>query len=189
MAKFKKGQVVYFYEQTGEYEGQIRSGNITAATKDLLTGVIKYKVKVCPVMGNLWSYFCEYERELDFDQLYTSRKQIEKEYKEEIIYGDLSRKLAKLEELLVRTIAEAKPKFENGSWGTTITLNGGEITSKIVVNAKDVEIEGIGSLQEEFKKLKKDVTDLKKKIKPKTKKPVVKEKESKTEEQTVTGTK
>ena len=153
MKQFKKGQVVYFYEKTGEYEGQIRSGSITAATKDLLTGIIKYKVKVCPITGDLWSYLREYERELDFDQLYTSRKQIEKEYKEEIIYGDFSRKLAKLEELLVRAIAEAKPKFENGSWGTTLTLNGGEITSKIVVNAKDVEIEGIGSLQDPEERL------------------------------------
>jgi len=176
---FKKNQLVYFYEQTGEYEGAIRSGTIIAATKDLLTGKISYKVKVCPKMGDLWSFFGEHEINLSADQLYTSKKQIEKEYKEEIIYGDFSRKLAKLEELLEKAIAEAKPKFENGSWGTTLTLNGGEITSKLVVNANDVEIEGIGSLQEEFKKLKKDVADLKKKIKPKTKKPVVENKEAK----------
>lgn len=172
--KFKKNQIVYFYEQTGEYEGRIRTGFITEAVKDLLSKTIIYTVRVDK--GDVYSYFHDSEYHLTEDSLYSSKKKIEKEWKDEIVYGNLSSELHKMERLLLEVLNEVKPKLDKNNQ-LTLTLSSKEfLTNTVRIDAENVEVKGIGNLQEEITKIKKEIKNIKRKIKPQTKKPVVKEK-------------
>ena len=169
--KFKVGQTVYYYLSYGDYTGNIVVGVITKAIKDLSTKKTIYTVKTdCNWVWNS-------TRELTADHLYASREKIEKEYKEEIVYNNLHKRINELEKLL-RDVYNELTKDEHKGWeGMTLNINGETQFKTLKVQAEDVDIEGIGSLKKEFEKLKKEITKIKKSIKPKTKKPVEKEKE------------
>ena len=172
--KIKKGQTVYFYKSTGQYEGTILSGTVVAITKDLVSGKVTYTIKTAAVDGE-WAWFSNRDYTLEADQIYTSSKQIEKEYKEEIVYGKLSKKLDNLDTLLNKVFNEVKEPIVKENW-QSLTISGlKEFSSKLQVNAEDVVI-GEMSLKAEINKLKKDIASIKKQIKPKTKKPVVEKK-------------
>ena len=170
----KKNQLVYFYEKTGEYQGTILAGTITSIVKDLQKGTTLYHVKVAKAFQDWDIWYVNREVVLTKDQIYTSKKQIEKEYKEEIVYNGLTRQLQHIETLLsdIRHEAREKPVIVD-KW-QTLTITGEKAFSKLCVSAEDITI-GDRNLLEEIDKLKKEVNSIKKKIKPKTKKPVVKE--------------
>lgn len=171
--KFKKNQTVYFYQRTGQYQGAIVAGFISEATKDLLTGKVTYTVKVDT--GDTYSWFFRNTYTLSEDNLYSSKKKIEKEWKDEIVYGNLSSKLDKLERLLNEVLNEVKPKLDQNKTLDFVLGSKEFSTNTIKIEAENLEVKGIGNLQEEISKIKKEIKDIKKKIKPQTKKPVIKE--------------
>ena len=174
--KFKKNQLVYFYQTTGEYRGTILSGVITSIVQDLEKDKVFYNIKVTNTYYDWDAWYLNNFYKLEKDQLYTSKKQIEKEYKNEIIYNTLYQKLSNIETILNNIFSEVKEKeVIKDSW-QTLTITGEKVFSKLCVNAEDVSI-GSMSIKEEIEKLKKEINSIKKKIKPKTKKPVTKEKE------------
>ena len=176
--KFKVGQKVYYYQVTGEYIGGIVEGIITKAIKDLATNKITYTVDTAKDCWWVWSR----EKELTADYLYSSRKAIEKEYKEEIIYNNLYQEMRSLEKILDQVYAELTKDAHKDFNGLTLSINGENKFSTLYVNANDINIEGIGSVKEKVDELNREIAELKKKIKPKTKKQVIKkDKEENTE--------
>ena len=163
----KKNQVVYFYQSTGEYQGTIIAGVVKSIIKDLTTNKVTYTVKTTK------GFICE-DFELSKDSIYTSRKQIEKEYKEEIIYGNLSRRLVRIESLLNDAIITVKEPIVKEDWQSLFLGDEKDKYTTLYVDAKDVKI-GEMSIKEELDNLKREINSIKKKIKPKTKKPVVRE--------------
>lgn len=159
MTHFKIGQTVYYYYGS-ESIGYMVTCEIKQATKDLATGKITYVVST----GENYSWFSD--RKLTDDYLYASKKQLLKEHKDEIAYGALKAKLDTIENALDKIMLEYAEKMQVNpvSWAT--------------ISANDFKtalyVEGIGNVQEEFDKLKKEVADLKKKIKKPTKKTVTK---------------
>jgi len=172
MAKFKKGQTVYFYRTSGDYLGEIIHGTISGATKDLLTGETSYVVSI---PANLF-YLCYLNEEtVKAENLYTSKKQIYKEHRDEIAYLNLYKKIDKLDKAVNKVFAEYAEKIEAAPGFATLSISSIDQTSHIV-------IDGIGDLRTEFDKLKDEVANIKKKIKKSTKKPVVKKTEEKKNE-------
>jgi hypothetical protein len=172
MQKFKTGQKVYFYQSTGEYEGTIVEGIILSITKDLSTKKVTYKINTEKGFSYL-SYFANKEFYLTSDQIYSSKKKIEKEYKDEIVYGNLNRKLNELDIILTSIYNEVKEKeIIKDNW-KTLAITGEKAFSKLHIKAEDITI-GDRNLIEEIDKLKKEISSIKKKIKTtKSKKPVV----------------
>ena len=170
--KYKVGQKVYYYLSYGDYTGSIVEGTIVKAIKDLSTKKTVYTVKTeC-------NWVWDTRKDLTADYLYPSRKAIEKEYKEEIVYNNLHKRIDELEKLLSQVYAELTKDEHKGLEGMTLQINGETQFKTLKVQAEDVDIEGIGSLKKEFEKLKKEIAKIKKAIKPKTKKPVEKEKDA-----------
>src|SRR5574344_2184626 len=97
--KLLRGQKVYYFRETGSYMGQIMSGNILEAKKDMYTGKIFYTIEhYCGEM--LLSFGYARTITLSNEHLYTSLKKIVKDYKEYLIYGALLEKVQKIEKLL-----------------------------------------------------------------------------------------
>ena len=167
--KFKVGQQVYFYQTTGDYQGDIVEGTITKAIKDLETNKVIYTIKT----ANDWLWYKT--RELTSEYLYYSRKAIEKEYKEEIVYNNLAKKADNLQATLDKIYKELAKDEHKDFIGQTLTLSGLKNFNTACIGTADINIDGIGSVKEELTKLKKDINKIKKEIKPKTKKVVVKE--------------
>ena len=174
--KFKKNQLVYFYQKTGEYKGTILSGVITSIIQDLEKDKVFYNIKVTNTYCDWDAWYIDHNFKLEKDQLYTSKKQIEKEYKDEIIYNTLYQKLSNVETILNNIFSEVKEKEVIKDNWRTLTITGEKTFSKLYVNAEDISIGNV-SVKEEIEKLKKEIASIKKKLKPKTKKPVIKEKE------------
>ena len=184
MSRFKVGQKVYFYQITGDYTGTIVEATVKKATKDLATNKITYSVEV-PYCFPLWNYtgFGSHALDLLEENLYSSKKKIEKEYKEEIVYNNLKEKIDGLHSILLEVKTELQKDEHKDFTGMTLSINGEKSFSTICLNSEDVVISGLGSIKEKVEGLEKEIKAIKKKIKPKTKKPVVK-KEEKTEEET-----
>lgn len=161
MKRFKIGQTAYYYlENCGI--GRIIACTIKQATKDLDTGKITYLVVSADE-----NYSWINNRTLTSDYLYVSEKQIMKEHKDEMAYRVLEDKLDDINKALNRIMNEYAEKMTANpvSWAT---ISAADTTASLYV-------EGIGNVQEEFNKIKKEVEILKKKIKKPTKKTVKKE--------------
>lgn len=171
--KFKVGQKAYYYLSTGEYQGKIVEVVISQAIKDLATGKITYRVEAAN--NACWQWYFDSNRDITADYLYKNKKAIEKEYKEEIVYNDLNKKIDELQKILSSVYGELIKDEHKDFSGMTLTINGENAFRNVYVQAEDLNISGIGSLKEELEKLKKEVNKIKKQIKPKTKKPVIKE--------------
>lgn len=175
--KIKKGKTVYFYRSIGEYQGTIVEGIVSSITKDLSTGEVTYTV----ITGNdshYLGYFINKTFDLKSNQIYLSKKKIEKEYKDEIVYGNLNRKLNELDIILTNIYNEVKEKeIIKDNW-KTLTITGEQtLNSKLYIKAQDITV-GDRNLIEEIDKLKKEISSIKKKIKTtKSKKPVIEKKE------------
>lgn len=165
MKKFKVGQTVYYFLggvhcDSGTPMGKIVTCKIKKATKDLFTGKVTYTVST----GGWGYYNSDRDVELSAEYLYADRKKIEKEHKDEIAYMVFLEKLNSIENVLYKIMNEYADKMTANpiSWAT--------------ISAADTKaslyIEGIGNVQEEFDRLKKEVEILKKKIKKPTKKSV-----------------
>lgn len=170
--RIKKGQTIYYFMPTGEYVGKIYSGVVKNITKDLTTGHIDYEIE----SGlNIFGY----TRRLNADQIYTSKKKIESEYKDELRYGAILSKLREVEKLLYETIDKCKDKINE-----ELKINGQciAISEDNTSFRRDLYIAGIGNVGEEISKMRKDIESLKKRFKSKSKKPVIdKKKEEKGE--------
>ena len=177
--RFKVGQKVYYYLNCGDYTGEIVTCVIKQATKDLSTGKITYRVSVDNESATFWRLTFLTERDLTDEYLYASKKQIEKEYKDEIAYNKLYKEMCSLENSLIelksKLASEQEYKIPDGM---TLSIGGTkQYFNKLYVEAKDVVIDGKVSLKEEIDKLKKRVKSLEKNIKQKTKKAVVSKKD------------
>jgi len=181
MGRFKAGQKVYFYQITGEYVGTIIEGTIKKIVKDLSTGEVTYSLDIPSHPLWLWNYNTEHLVELREENLYSSRKKIEKEYKDEIVYNNLKEKIDRLQSILLDVRTELQKDEHKDFTGMTLNITGEKAFSTICLNSDDVVISGIGSIKEKVEELEKEVKSIKKKIKPKTKKPIVKKEEKKEE--------
>ena len=161
MKIFKVGQTVYYYLESDGI-GRIVECVIKQVTKDLSTKKITY------VVGSEHEYgwLRLNDRALTSDCLYASKKQIMKEHADAMAYRVLDDKLSAIETALNKILSEYAEKILANpvSWAT--------------ISANDCKtslyVDGIGDLEEEFNKLKKEVTDIKKKLKKPTKKSVKK---------------
>ena len=161
MKIFKVGQTVYYYLESDGI-GRIVECKVKQVTKDLSTKKITY------VVGS--EHDCGWlrlnDRALTSDYLYASEKQIMKEHADAMAYKVLDDKLNSINAALNKILNEYAEKIIANpvSWAT--------------ISANDCKtslyIDGIGNVQEEFDKLKKEVADIKKKIKKPTKKSVKK---------------
>lgn len=173
MKKFKVGQTVYYFLggvhcSSGTSIGRVVACKIKKATKDLSTGQVTYAVST-----EGWGYFgSDRDVELSAEYLYDDRKKIEKEHKDEIAYMALFEKLTSVENVLYKIIHEYAEKMTASplEWATLKVDN---------TAATKLYVDGIGDVQEEFDKLKKEVEILKKKIKKPTKKSVKPKEETK----------
>lgn len=159
MKRFKVGQTVYYYLESDGI-GRIVECVIKQATKDLSTKKITY------VVGSEHEYgwLRLNDRALTSDCLYANKKQIMKEHADAMAYRTLDDKLNNIDAALKKILSEYAEKIQANpvSW---LTISADDCKTSLYVD-------GIGDLQEEFNKLKKEVTDIKKKIKKPTKKSV-----------------
>ena len=159
MKIFKVGQTVYYYLESDGI-GRIVECKIKQVTKDLSTKKITY------VVGS--EHDCGWlrlnDRALTSDYLYASEKQIMKEHADAMAYRALDDKLSTIETALNKIFNEYTEKILANpvSW---MTISADDCKTSLYVD-------GIGDLKEEFDKLKKEITDIKKKIKKPTKKSV-----------------
>ena len=159
MKIFKVGQTVYYYLESDGI-GRIVECKIKQVTKDLSTKKITY------VVGS--EHDCGWlrlnDRALTSDYLYASEKQIMKEHADAMAYKALDGKLNNIDAALKKILSEYAEKILANpvSWATISTDD----------CKTSLYVDGIGDLKEEFNKLKKEVTDIKKKIKKPTKKSV-----------------
>ena len=161
MKIFKVGQTVYYYLESDGI-GRIVECVIKQVTKDLSTKKITY------IVGSEHEYgwLSLNNKALTSDYLYASKKQIMKEHADAMAYRVLDDKLNNIDTALDKILTEYTEKIQANpvSWAT--------------ISADDCKtslyIDGIGNVQEEFDKLKKEVADIKKKIKKPTKKSVKK---------------
>ena len=159
MKIFKAGQTVYYYLESDGI-GRIVECVIKQVTKDLSTKKITY------VVGS--EHDCGWlrlnDRALTSDYLYASEKQIMKEHTDAMAYRALDDKLNNIDAALKKILSEYAEKILANpvSWATISTDD----------CKTSLYVDGIGDLKEEFNKLKKEVTDIKKKIKKPTKKSV-----------------
>lgn len=166
--KFKKGQPVYFFKQTGEFSGQIIRGSVKEATKDLLTGKVWYIIDCLPY-GFLFA--APLTERVSKENLYTNIKKLKKDYRELIMYGDFLAKIDKLEKFCAAVVDQCADKIDAVS---PLRLTGAEfsgtkvsiIDSHLYKNGRD--------LIEEIDSMKATIEDIKKKIKKPGKKPVIK---------------
>ena len=161
MKIFKVGQVVYYYLESDGI-GRIVECVIKQVTKDLSTKKITY------VVGSEHDYgwLSLNNKALTSDYLYASKKQIMKEHADAMAYRALDDKLNSIDAALKKILDEYTEKIQANpvSWAT---LSVDDCKTSLYVD-------GIGNVQEEFDKLKKEVADIKKKIKKPTKKSVKK---------------
>ena len=161
MKIFKVGQTVYYYLESDGI-GRIVECKIKQVTKDLSTKKITYVVDSEHECG--WLRLND--RALTSDYLYASKKQIMKEHADAMAYRALDDKLNSIDAALKKILNEYAEKILANpvSWAT--------------ISANDCKtslyVDGIGNVQEEFDKLKKEVADIKKKIKKPSKKSVKK---------------
>ena len=178
--KFKVNQRVYYFKSAGPFMGEIVAATVKAATKDLLTGHITYTVATdtSPFFGFWQTSTTEL---LWSKNLYSSRKKIEADYKEFLLYGSLSAKMDVLEKFLDRVMLTCAQKIsqellevsiDGGRTSNTVTI----ASNKLLLNTVD---NGVICVQEELEKIKAELAVLKKKIKTPKKKPVVKKEEAK----------
>lgn len=170
--KLKKGQKVYYFKLSAQYMGEIISGTITKATKDMFSGTVSYVVEssIYSLLSAWGSSTCETVSE---ENLYTKLKKIQRDYKEYLIYGTLLSKLDRLERTLDAVMRECAEKISLHTDG--IMLMSGEFAKTSVrISNEDLFIDGVGNVGEEIKKMKASIDSLKKKIKTPKKKPVVK---------------
>ena len=161
MKIFKVGQTVYYYLESDGI-GRIVECVIKQVTKDLSTKKITY------VVGSEHEYgwLSLNDKALTSDYLYASKKQIMKEHADAMAYRVLDDKLNSIDAALNKILNEYTEKILANpvSWAT--------------ISADDYKtslyVDGIGNVQEEFNKLKKEIESLKKKIKKPTKKTVKK---------------
>ena len=161
MKIFKVGQTVYYYLESDGI-GRIVECVVKQVTKDLSTKKITY------VVGS--EHDCGWlrlnDRALTSDYLYASKKQIMKEHADAMAYKALDDKLNNIDAALKKILSEYAEKIQaNPISGVTISADDCKTS---------LYVDGIGDLEEEFNKLKKEVTDIKKKIKTPTKKSVKK---------------
>ena len=161
MKIFKVGQTVYYYLESDGI-GRIVECVVKQVTKDLSTKKITY------VVGS--EHDCGWlrlnDRALTSDYLYASKKQIMKEHADAMAYKALDDKLNNIDAALKKILSEYAEKIQaNPISGVTISADDCKTS---------LYVDGIGDLEEEFNKLKKEVTDIKKKIKTPAKKSVKK---------------
>ena len=159
MKIFKVGQTVYYYLESDGI-GRIVECKIKQVTKDLSTKKITY------VVGS--EHDCGWlrlnDRALTSDYLYASKKQIMKEHADALAYRALDDKLNNIDDALKKILSEYAEKIRaNPISGVTISADDCKTS---------LYVDGIGNVKEEFDKLKKEVADIKKKIKKPTKKSV-----------------
>ena len=159
MKIFKVGQTVYYYLESDGI-GRIVECVIKQVTKDLSTKKITY------VVGSEHEYgwLSLNNKSLTSDYLYASKKQIMKEHADAMAYKALDDKLNNIDAALKKILNEYTEKILANpvSWAT---ISADDCKTSLYVY-------GIGDVQEEFDKLKKEVADIKKKIKKPTKKSV-----------------
>ena len=159
MKIFKVGQTVYYYLES-DCIGRIVECVIKQVTKDLSTKKITY------VVGSEHEYgwLRLNDRALTSDYLYASKKQIMKEHADTMAYRVLDDKLNNIDAALKKILSEYAEKIQaNPISGVTISADDCKTS---------LYVDGIGNVKEEFDKLKKEVADIKKKIKKPTKKSV-----------------
>ena len=159
MKIFKVGQTVYYYLESDGI-GRIVECVVKQVTKDLSTKKITY------VVGS--EHDCDWlrlnDRSLTSDYLYASKKQIMKEHADALAYRALDDKLNNIDAALKKILSEYAEKIQaNPISGVTISADDCKTS---------LYVDGIGNVKEEFDKLKKEVADIKKKIKKPTKKSV-----------------
>ena len=86
----------------------------------------------------------------------------------------MSRRLVRIESLLNDAIITVKEPIVKEDWQSLFLGDEKDKYTTLYVDAKDVKI-GEMSIKEELDNLKREINSIKKKIKPKTKKPVVRE--------------
>ena len=161
MKIFKVGQTVYYYLESDGI-GRIVECVIKQVTKDLSTKKITY------VVGSEHDYgwLSLNNKALTSDYLYASKKQIMKEHADAMAYRVLDDKLNNIDAAINKILNEYTEKILANpvSW---MTISADDCKTSLCV-------EGVGNIQEEFDKLKKEIADIKKKIKKPTKKSVKK---------------
>ena len=161
MKIFKVGQTVYYYLESDGI-GRIVECVIKQVTKDLSTKKITY------VVGSEHDYgwLGLNNKALTSDYLYASKKQIMKEHADAMAYRVLDDKLNNIDAAINKILNEYTEKILANpvSW---MTISADDCKTSLCV-------EGVGNIQEEFDKLKKEIADIKKKIKKPTKKSVKK---------------
>lgn len=168
--KLQAQKTVYYFKETGPYMGEIVSGKIKAAKKDLFSGKIYYTVEqsVSNLFSEIWG---SVTATVSSEHLYTNVKKIKRDYKEYLIYGELQAKIDKLEKLLGKVMEHYAEKIVLETGG--LTLTSGEFSSNtLFVNNAKLFVDGIGDVAEEIEKIKKDIANIKKKIKTPKKKTV-----------------
>ena len=161
MKIFKVGQTVYYYLESDGI-GRIVECVIKQVTKDLSTKKITY------VVGSEHEYgwLSLNNKALTSDYLYASKKQIMKEHADAMAYRVLDDKLNSIDAALKKILDEYTEKIQANPI-SCVTISADDCKTSLC-------IDGIGNIQEEFDKLKKEITDIKKKIKKPTKKSVKK---------------
>lgn len=158
--KFKRGQTVYYFVKFPACV--ILSGIVTSAKKDLVTREIIYTIrKDYNYLTDMFRDFCEDSHvDIKEKELYASKEKLEKLHRDEIAYDKLNRELSEVK----RILEEIKLKVDSN----TITFDNmyfNDLNHTATVTKGDIVISDFGSITEKIKKLEKEVSSIKKKIK------------------------
>lgn len=158
--KFKQGQTVYYFVKFPACV--ILSGIVTSAKKDLVTREIIYTIrKDYNYLTDMFRGFCEDSHvDIKEKELYASKEKLEKLHRDEIAYDKLSKELSEVK----RILEEIKLKVDTN----TVTFNNmyfNDLKHTATVTKGDIVISDFGSITDKIKKLEKEVSSIKKKIK------------------------
>lgn len=155
--KFKQGQTVYYFVKFPACV--ILSGIVTGAKRDLVTREIIYTIrKDYNYPTDMFRGFCEDSHvDLKEKELYANKEKLEKLHRDEIVYDKLSKELLEVK----RILEEIKLKVDSN----TITLDFNDLKYTATVTKGDIVISDFGSITDKIKKLEKEVSSIKKKIK------------------------
>ena len=158
--KFKQGQTVYYFIEFPTCV--ILSGTVTGVKKDLLTKEIIYTIR------KDYNYLTDIFRSFGEDsyvdvkekELYASKEKLEKLHRDEIAYDKLNRELSEVK----RILEEIKLKVDSNKV-TFDNVYFNDLNHTATVTNSDIVISDFGSITEKIKKLEKEVSSIKKKIK------------------------
>ena len=155
--KFKQGQTVYYFIKFPACV--ILSGTVTGVKKDLVTREIIYTIKKDYNLTDI-SFGGDSYVDVKEKVLYASKEKLEKLHRDEIAYDKLNRELSEVK----RILEEIKLKVDS----STVTLDNmyfNDLKHTATITNSDIVISDFGSITEKIKKLEKEVSSIKKKIK------------------------